>query len=412
MDPLYLSLVTIGGLVLVIGLVSGYLKRKTFLTGPMLALVVGIVLGPAVLNWLDPADWGDQEKILEEVSQITLAIGLMSVALRLPSGFVLTHWRSLAALLFVLMPLMWLSASFIVHIGVGISFTLALMVGAVMVPTDPIVSTSIVTGEVARENLPARMRNTLSSESGLNDGLAYPMVAFSMMLFLDGSARGMGEWLYFHVAWKTGGAVLFGLVAGYVAGRLLHWSEAKGTIERTSFLAYTLALSLLILGGANLLELEGLLAVFVTGLSFDRVVRGSERAEEAGVQESVNQFFTLPVFSLFGLMAPWDKWLELGGAGLGLVGAILLLRRLPFLLAIKRLVPDLRGYLDAAYLGWFGPMGVAALYFSMLIKERTGQEEPWVIGSFLVFASILFHGVTATPFTKWYGKRGGRKETA
>jgi sodium/hydrogen antiporter len=408
MDPLYLSLVTIGGLVLLIGLVSGYLKKRTFLTGPMVALVVGIVLGPAVLDWLDPADWGNQEKILREVAQITLAIGLMSVALRLPSEFVPGHWKSLAVFIFGLMPMMWLSASLIVYIGLGVSILLALLVGAVIVPTDPVVSTSIVTGEVAAENLPERIRHTLSAESGLNDGLAYPIFAFSMILFVEGW-NGMGAWGYYHVGWKVGGAVLFGLILGHGAGWLLHWSEAKGTIEQTSFLAYTLALSLLSLGAAKLLGMEGLLAVFITGLSFDRVVRGRERAEEAGVQEAVNQFFTLPVFSLFGLMAPWDRWGQLGWAGWAIVAAVLLLRRLPFLILLKRFVPELRVYMDAAYLGWFGPIGVAALYYSILAKERTGQEEPWVVGSFVVFASILFHGVTATPLTKWYGKRARQR---
>ena len=378
----------------------------------MVALLIGIIFGPTILDWLNPRVWGAQEHLLKEVGELTLAIGLMSLALRLPSGFVLRQGRSLAILLIFLMPLMWLSSTFLIYFALGGQFWAALVVGAAIVPTDPIVSTSIVTGEIAEQNLPDRLRHTLSSESGLNDGMAHPLVMLVLMCLLDPTWNGLGKWFLEEMLLKVVGAIAFGTLMGYCAGWLLHWSERKKTIECTSFLAYTLALSIFSLGAANMLELEGLLAVFITGLSFDRVVQGKERAEEAGIQEAVNQFFTLPVFTLFGLMLPWEEWATLGWAGIGVVLAILLLKRLPFLLLLGRTIPSLNSYRDAVYLGWFGPIGVAALYYSVLILERTGQKEGWIFGSLVVFASILLHGITATPLTKWYGKRARIKPTS
>ncbi len=109
-------------------------------------------------------------------------------------------------------------------------------------------------------------------------------------------------------------------------------------MEQTSFLAYTLALSLVVLGGAKLLGSDGILAVFVAGLALDRAVSEIDRAEEERVQEAVNRFFILPIFVLLGLTIPWEGWVELGWAGLLLALAVLVLRRLPAVLALKPLL--------------------------------------------------------------------------
>jgi NhaP-type Na+/H+ or K+/H+ antiporter len=142
----------------------------------------------------------------------------------------------------------------------------------------------------------------------------------------------------------------------------------------------------------------------VAGLAFDAAVSESDRAEEERVQEAVNRFFILPVFVLLGLTIPWEGWMELGWAGLFLALAVLLLRRLPAVLALKPLLGRVRGTRDALFLGWFGPIGVAALYYANLSVGEAGIEEAWVVGSLIICASILVHGLSATPLTRLYGK--------
>jgi NhaP-type Na+/H+ or K+/H+ antiporter len=147
------------------------------------------------------------------------------------------------------------------------------------------------------------------------------------------------------------------------------------------------------------------LAVFVAGLAFDEAVSESDRGEEERVQEAVNRFFILPIFVLLGLTIPWEGWLDLGWAGLLLALAVLLLRRLPAVLALKPLLGRVRGTRDALFLGWFGPIGVAALYYASFSVGEAGVEEPWVVGSLIICASILVHGLSATPLTRLYGRR-------
>ena len=404
MSELNVALTAVGGLVLVIGLLSGSIRRS-LLSEPLVALLAGILLGPAALGLLDPAGWGSQETILEQAARLTLAISLMGVALRLPTREPFCGWRSLAVLLGLIMPLMWLISGLLVYLILGVPFLVALLVGAVVTPTDPVVSSTIVTGELAEENLPDRLRYTLSGESGANDGLAYPFVVLPILLLTRLPGEALSHWLTHTLLWEVGAAVIFGGLIGYGAGRLLEGAQGEGTMERTSFLAYTLALSLAVLGAAKLLGTDGVLAVFVAGLAFDAAVSESDRAQEERVQEAVNRFFILPIFVLLGLTIPWEGWIGLGWSGLFLALAVLLLRRLPAVLALKPLLGRVRGTRDALFLGWFGPIGVAALFYANFSVSKAGVEEAWVVGSLIICASILVHGLSATPLTRLYGRR-------
>ncbi len=405
MSALNIALTVVGGLVLLIGLFSEPIKRS-ILSAPLIALALGVLLGPAVFGVLDPSRWGRQEIILEEAARLTLAIALMGVALRLPDGYPLNQWRAMAVMLGLVMPLMWLASGLLTFLILGLPFWVALLIGAVITPTDPVLASTIVQGETAQENLPGRLRNLLSGESGANDGLAYPLV-FLPILLLEQPTVGeaLGHWITYTLLWEVLAAVFMGALAGYGAGRILRWATQKGNIGQPSYLAYTLALALLVLGGAKLLGTDGILAVFAAGLAFSTAASIEEESQEEHVQEAVNRFFILPIFVLLGLALPWDKWVELGWGGLILIVAVLLLRRLPAVLALNPLVGQTRGLKDALFLGWFGPIGVAALYYASLAPREAGVEEVWVVGSLVITASVIAHGMSAGPLTRLYGKR-------
>lgn len=402
MSTLNIALLTVGGLVLLVGLFSNPIKRS-LLSAPIIALFLGVLLGPAVFGVLDLAEWGSQETILEQVARLTIAISLMGIALRIPSGYPLSRWRSLAVMLGPVMVLMWLVSGVLVYLILGLPFWMAMLVGAVITPTDPVVSSTIVQGNMAEENLPGRLRHLLSGESGANDGLAYPLVFLSILMIEHSPSDALLEWLTRVVLWEVGAAVVLGAAMGYAAGRLLDWAEEKGNIEQPSYLAYTLALSLAVLGATKLLGTDGILAVFAAGIALNMAVNTEDETREERMQEAVNRFFVLPVFVLLGLALPWQQWLELGWAGLLLVVAVLLLRRLPAVLAVTPILPQACGLRDTLFLGWFGPIGVAALFYASLSLREIGADEAWVVGSLVICASVLAHGVTAAPLTRLYG---------
>ncbi|GAB4383251.1 MAG: sodium:proton antiporter [Elainellaceae cyanobacterium] len=403
MSQLNIGLVTIALVVLVLGLVSKPI-RESYVSSSIVALLIGVLISPPLLELLDVTKWGNQETIVEEAARLTLAIGLMGVALRIPKGYAPQHWRSLGVMLGLVMPLMWLSSGLLVWWLLGLPFWVAMLIGAVVTPTDPVVATDIVTGEVAKENIPARLRHLISTESGLNDGLAYPLVFLGILLLTRPTSEALSHWIIRTVVWEVGFAIVFGVALGYATGQFLKWAERKHFIGQQSFLSYTIALSLLALGGGKLLGTDGILAVFVAGLVFDGIASASEKSEEEQIQEAINRFFTLPIFVLLGLVLPWQEWWQLGWKGLALAIAVLLLRRLPAVLALRSLAHPLKTAADAWFVGWFGPIGVAALYYAHVSLRETNIREVWVVSSLLIVVSILAHGITATPFSKLYGK--------
>lgn len=220
----------------------------------------------------------------------------------------------------------------------------------------------------------------------------------------------LGHWVTHTVLLEiTAGAALAALM-GFLAGKTLMWAETNETMERTSLLTISLALSLTVLGVTELLHLNGVLAAFVAGLVFNAAGSSNAKESQEDVQEAISRFFDLPIFVLLGMALPWERWLELGWKGLLLVVAVLLLRRLPAVLALRPFLGSLRDRAkDVLFLGWFGPIGAAALYYAAFSLRETGMEEVWVVGSLIICASVVVHGITATPLTKLYGRlpRGG-----
>lgn len=402
MTDLYVSLLVVGGLVLVLGVLSKPIKEQSYLSVPLLALLTGLLLGPHVFDVLDLAAWGSEHTILEEAARLTLAIGLMAIALRLPPNYLREEWRTLLVLIALVMPVMWVVSSVLAYAMLEVSLLVALLIGAATTPTDPIVASSIVTGPSAHRYLPARIRHVLSGESGVNDGLGLILVLLPILLMTKQPGEAMSDWVLDGLLHEVMGGVVIGVFLGYAAGLTLNFGEQRHWLEKSSFLAYTVALALLTLGLARLLGTDGILAVFVAGVAFDGVVGGQERAEEASIQESVNQFFTLPIFALVGLALPIGKWIDLGWRGIVLALAILLLRRLPALLMTQRMLPTLSHRRDVLFAGWFGPIGISAVLYALLGTSRTGVDEVWTVVSLVVCASIAVHGITATPFMRWY----------
>ena len=408
MSELYVSLAAVGGLLLLLGMLGGLLKERTPVSEPLIALLAGVLIGPAVFGLLDLANLGDETLILEQAALLTLGVALVGVALRLPVGYSSRNWPLLVVLLGIVMPLMWIASGLIVYLVLGLPFWVCVLIGAIITPTDPVVASSIVSGGVAERNLPEPLRCAISAESGFNDGLALPFVVLPVLVLTRPSGEVLGYWLTHTILLEIVAGAALAAVIGYAAGKTLRWAEKRETMEHTSLLTVSLALSLTVLGVTELLHLNGVLAAFVAGIVFNFAGSSDAKESQEEIQEAISRFFDLPIFVLLGMALPWKEWLELGWTGLLLVAAVLLLRRLPTVLALRPLLGPLRSKgRDVLFLGWFGPVGAAALYYAAFSLRETGIEAVWTVGSLVISASVLVHGVTATPLTKLYGKISG-----
>lgn len=392
---LEIYLAAVGGLALVLGLFSRKL-RDVPLSGPLLAMAVGVVLGPAVAGVVEiPA--AERDTVLSTAAQLVLAVSLMGIALRFPLSKIRPRIGQVALLIAVVMVGMAAIVAGLSLLILSLTLTSSWLLGAALAPTDPVLASSVVSGEPAEQDLPLHLRVLVSIESGANDGLASPLVVIGIVAITGRSwESGLGE-----IALLLGLAVAVGLVLGDAAGRLLTWAERHRDIEHSAFLAFALSLTAFVLGVVGLLGGEGILGVFVAGLAYNHRLTRSELSEEWEVQEAINTVFILPIFTLFGLVLPWSAWAALGWLGVAFATAVLLLRRLPLLMLFRR--PLGLGRPEAAFTGWFGPIGVAALFYLTHAAERGASGTTiWAAGSLVIAASTVIHGVTATPFRQFY----------
>lgn len=376
------------------------------LSEPLLGLVVGVALGPASLGVLDlPA--GVEGRVLSVAAELTLAVSLMAVALRYPTVEVLARRRDVAWLILLVMPLMGLVSAGLAWALLGVSVGVALALGAAVSPTDPVLASSVVTGDPATRTLPARLRQNLSLESGVNDGLALPLVLLAASVATGTSLADTAV----DAVWQVAGAAVLGWLLGRVAAAVLVVALRHGDIDHSHELLYSLVLALAALAAANLARTDGLLAVMVTGLTFNAHTSDRERRQEETIDEGVNRVLVLPMFVLLGVTVPWGGWAELGWRGALLALGVLVLRRMPIVLALRPVL-GVRAWLDALWLGWFGPVGVAAVFYLQHLTEL-GVSDPvaWHAGSLVVVASIVAHGLSASPGRALYGRLASRQAT-
>ncbi len=383
-------LVAVGALGVLVAALSARMRRLP-VSEPLLALLLGVLIGPEVLGALPLEPITADHSTVHEATRILLAVSVTGVALRYPFRAARARWRPVSLLLLVAMPAMALISSGLAAAILGLTAGAAVLLGTAICPTDPVLASSVVTGKPAEQDLPARDREVLSLESGANDGLALPFVLLAIAFAgpMTG-AEAIGEML-----WQVLGAVVLGVAAGWLAGLALRAGEKYGATAHGPMLLYAVVVALLVLGLSGLLHLDGVLAAFVAGLSFNLNSTGAERTADVELDEAVNRFAVLPLFVLLGATIPWSVWEQLGWTGVALALAVLVLRRLPVLLALKR--PLHLGWPDALYMGWFGPVGVSAVFYLTLEAEELALPETVLGAGMLVVAvSTVAHGLTSS----------------
>jgi NhaP-type Na+/H+ or K+/H+ antiporter len=184
------------------------------------------------------------------------------------------------------------------------------------------------------------------------------------------------------------------------------WARGRPDADGASLLTVTISLALATMAGVHMLGADEVLAAFVAGAVLNngnRLANVEEHHER--FSEALGRFFDLPVMILFGAAIPWKAWIGLGWHGVAFAAGILLLRRLPAWLLLGRLMPWTRKVGDAVFAGWFGPIGAAALFYAMLIEDQTGSPRLWPSISLAIGASVLAHGISATPITRLFGAK-------
>ncbi|KAJ6001729.1 hypothetical protein N7522_006956 [Penicillium canescens] len=402
---------TLGGFISLFGLVSYLCKDVFYLSEALISLLAGVAFSPHAANFIRPQDYAlHDEQNLETITlhftRLVLGVQLVLAGVQLPKRYLQVEWKSLALLLGPGMAAMWLCSSLVIWAMVpNFKFLHALIVGACVTPTDPVLSNSIVKGKFADKNVPRPLQRIIIAESGANDGLGYPFLFFGIYLlqytgmakesYSGGAGRAMALWFYETWAYTILLSIAYGIVVGYISRKLLHWAEEKRYVDRESFLVFAIALALFIVGTCGLIGTDDLLACFIAGNVFtqDDWFR-LETMDDSSNQPSIccSTCLVIPIYRLIFL---------------GIL--ILLVRRLPIVFAMHKGIHQIELVSQALFVGFFGPIGVGAIFYLSVSLEflreiKVNGEIPedvqqvietiQVVVWFLVVCSIVVHGLS------------------
>jgi NhaP-type Na+/H+ or K+/H+ antiporter len=382
------AVLVFGGLLVLGALVAGFAHRS-FLSLAAIFVVAGFVLGR---GGLDVLHFDPSSGFVAALATVALAVILFRDGLEVEGEMLQRAWRLPLRKLVLAMPLTALIVAAAAHAVTHLGWTECLLLGALLSPTDPVLSSSVVTNP----RVPRVVRHSLNLESGLNDGLALPAVlAFTAALVGAGADGEPFVWWRFVLQDVTLGFAC-GLVVAYAAAWLMPNADEKSRYALgTAFVAYGVAVGV---------SGNGLIAVFVCAIALGIRRPDVREAFEHRVDDLV-EIVKLGVFVVFGSLLTLDGLFGDGWAAVAIVAVTLLVARPAAIwvaLAGTRLSARVKGFM-----AWFGPKGVATMTFSLLVlaSDFPGAARIFNLAALCAFTSVIVHGLTDTPGSEWLARR-------
>jgi NhaP-type Na+/H+ or K+/H+ antiporter len=387
----YETAVTVLGLLLVGGALLSGLARRSILSLTAVFVLLGVVLGDGGVGVLD---FDPRSGFVEALALTALVLILFRDGLEVEAEMLQKAWRPPLRKLVLAMPITAGIIALATHALTDLSWTQAFLLGALLSPTDPVLSSSVVTNP----RVPRIVRHSLNLESGLNDGLALaPVLALIAALGADSDF----VWWRFVLQDVTLG-VLYGIAIGLLAAVVLPRGGAIPSHQRAlaalgvAFVAY----------GATTLPPHGngVIAVFVCAITLG-IRRPDVRQTFEERSDDIIEIAKLGVFVVFGSLLTLDGLFADGWAAVAIVLVTLVLARTVAVMAA------LAGTgLDTAtkgFMAFFGPKGVATMTFSLLVlgAEVPGGERIFNLAALVVLCSIVLHGLSDTPGSEWIARR-------
>ncbi len=419
-DEVYL----LTGLSLLLAVALPYALKTAALSAPVVLLGVGALIGllpiPPAVRLSPTADLA----FIEHLTEFTVVIALMGVGLALDRPLSLRspqswrRWGTTWRLLAIAMPLS-IAGVALLGWGLGLAPASAVLLGAVLAPTDPVLASDVqVEGPTTEQeddeiiDEADEVRFALTSEAGLNDGLAFPFVSLAILL---AGSESIGSWGLTWFGWDLVGKVVVGAAVGIVTGWLLATAAFRSRrpsvrMAETGEPLLAIAAVLVSYGAAEVVGGYGFLSVFACALTIRSAERNSSyHALMHQVIERLERLLTLIVLLLLGISLTGGilESLTWRGAAVGM-SLLLVVRPLSAWVGMRFLHPRVLGPRERWATAFFGVRGVGSLFYlayAMGHAEFVGSEELWSTVTFTVTLSVLVHGVSATPVMRWLDER-------
>lgn len=397
MERYVITLVVLGAAALGMAYMPA-LVRKIRISYAVIYVALGLLLY-AFIDELPPSDPRVEESITLRLTELVVIVSLMGTGLKIDEPFSLKRWKVPLRLVTLSMILSIALAALLGYYWLGFSMSTALLLGAALAPTDPVLASDVQVGP-PHEKTRSDIRFSLTAEGGMNDGMAFPFVWLAIALATDhaDTQQEILTWLLRDVVYK----VLAGVACGFVMGKALAYlifqlpKTSKLSPPEDGFIA--LSATLLVYGLTELAYGYGFIAVFVCAVT----LRNSEMGHEFHLKlhafsDQIERILVSVVLILLGGSLAYGilSSLTLEYTLFGLV-MILMIRPLCSWLSLFNTKFSLK---QKSIISFFGIKGVGSLFYLSFALEQTrfaDSEEMWSIVSFIVLCSIVIHGITAT----------------
>ena len=414
MDPTGLTY-AIAGLAALLAALLPRLLRRAPVSEPMIVVAIGIAVF-ALADGLPTPDPMEHPTVAVHLTEVCVIVSLLGAGLALDRPVGWRRWASTWRLLAVTMPVAIAVTALLGGWLLGLGAAAAVLLAAALAPTDPVLASEVQVAEPTEDvESEDEARFALTSEAGLNDGLAFPFTYAAIAMATVGAAPShwLGEWLLLDVLWRIAAGVVVGIAVGW-ALRMLFFSR----VTRTAGLAdraggfVALALVFLAYGAAELAAGYGFIAVFVCACT----IRAAERSHGQHqvlhtYVEQLERLLTVVVLVLLGGAVARGALGDVGWTE-GLLAALVLLVVRP-LAGWLGLSGGTTGRRERAVIAFFGVRGIGSLYYVAYATTEAdfpGAEQLWRVTVLVVLCSVVLHGVTATPVMMWLDRR--REATA
>lgn len=422
----HIAYLTISTFLISFALFSLFIRNHLHLSEPPLAVLVGILLGPYVLDWISPRRWGLDDEVMQELTRVIVAIQCFAVGIELPKLYFNRHWKSVLLFLGPIMAFSWAITSLFAYLIFRTTVATALIIGACLSPTDPVLAASVLADSRFSGRVPKRLKHLLSAESACNDGVSFPFLYIGLVsLNFSTFGSSLKEWFLITVLWQCVLGLTLGLIIGKCANKALRFSDSRSYISQPAFVVFYLLLAILCVGVGSILGSDDFLVAFGAGVGFAHDGWFSNKTKKLPFPVIIDMMLNSSLFVFFGSIIPWNEFVprsitpHCGVWQLILfLILVLLFRRIPVVYAMKRFVPDLHTYREALFCGHFGPMGAGALFLAIEARAQletetsiplpkphipshppyTEKEQAisliWPVICFVVLGSTMVHGLS------------------
>ncbi|ALF55875.1 sodium:proton exchanger [Nostoc piscinale CENA21] len=410
-DIYIIDLFLIGLILLVVTLASGWITRLP-LSFALIYLLVGIFLGPYGLGLihLRRNDVFNAE-LLERLTEFVVIISVFSCGLKIIRPLNLRVWGITSRLIGILMPISIFSLAAVGKLFLGMNWGEAILLGAILAPTDPVLASEV---QLTDTNDRDELRFGLTSEGGLNDALAFPFVYFGIYALKDENWNNwFKQWILIDILWAIAAGIFMGILVPKIIVWLDQHIQKRRSADKLMEDFVGISIILLTYSLTEFVNGYGFLAVFVAGLVVQRSYQNPEKPlAQLEFIEQLEKLLEVGTILLLGSILLFKPMVDYAWQSLVvIIFLFLLIRPLGAWISTIRKHPlsSHRYHLHPGtrwLFGWFGIRGVGSLYylayaFGNGLKGEAAEQIAWITYTTIV-ASVIVHGISATPLMNWY----------